>query len=220
MEDKELTDAQITVLSFCHDRLNKYVVQDIERLTREIHPRGPQYLAGCTVPLGLTLFAVSDLLGFLIRYDVDPRVCSDPERYWGATKNSRCFLSQERYFPPEVRRETGAIINVFRHGLVHQFFPKTWGITKIGPSNSLFVKSQTLISLNVNVLAELYLTAISIMVKDVEEGENRDLIIRMRDRLALIRKMNENVAASISLPTAGTITISTTTATTTTTTPG
>ena len=75
-----IEDPLETVFSFFEDVVEKYVVGDLETLA-EIRPEPwPPNRRGCTVPESLAVFAVLDLMGFLMRKDFDDEKQLDIDR--------------------------------------------------------------------------------------------------------------------------------------------
>ncbi len=148
------------VIEFLDQRIHDYVVGDLTRLAGIRPDHGPRNLRGCTIPEALTVFAVLDLLGFLMRKDFDDEKELDVDRLIEeqatcaecATRDAdlltkirvkfrdntsdnlefmlKNWLCQESNAYDELAREL--IIKLFRHGGAHQFLPKAAGIAKWG----------------------------------------------------------------------------------------
>lgn len=172
----EYSSAKERLQNFFDAEISMYVLPDIDRLTNEIRPdnRG---LRGCTIPLAMLLFAVIDLFGFLMR----------PDKRANKRKTSRNFeflLSESNYFPPETYSESWErIVRLFRHGVMHQFFPKASGIAKAGLNRPLIYEENNIPILNVDILSRDLVQAIDQIRSDVVDGTDQELIVRMNSRL-------------------------------------
>jgi len=152
------------VIIFLDTAIRGYVVGDLKRLA-EIRPDPqPPNLRGCTVPESLAVFAVLDLMGFLMRKDFDDEkeldmdrliqdqvTCTKPgpkdavilkridEKARKTSDNVEYILANwltcESNDYDELAREL--IIKLFRHGGAHQFLPKAAGIAKWGKERPL-----------------------------------------------------------------------------------
>jgi hypothetical protein len=147
------------VLDFLETTVFGYAVGDIRRLGQVRPDPVPPNLRGCTVPECLSIFAVLDLLGFLMRGDFDDETKLDLDRLIAnqvknapppqsdikilkriadkARKSSDNlkymfdkWLCQQSQAYDELHRDL--IIKLFRNGGAHQFIPKAAGIAKWG----------------------------------------------------------------------------------------
>ncbi len=149
------------VVSFLDTNVFGYAVGDIRRLGQIRPDPVPPNLRGCAVPECLSIFAVLDLLGFLMRKDFTDEQSLDIDRLiecqltstpapneWEilgrikATKTSdnlkyilEKWVSKESEDYDELTIEL--IIKLFRHGGAHQFLPKAAGIAKWGRNEPL-----------------------------------------------------------------------------------
>ena len=152
------------VVSFLETTVFGYAVGDIRRLGQVRPDPIPPNLRGCTVPECLSIFAVLDLLGFLMRGDFDDekeldldRLIADQMKYAPppasdnkilkrisekACKSSdnlkymlKKWLSEQSKDYDELNRHL--IIKLFRNGGAHQFIPKAAGIAKWGLDHPL-----------------------------------------------------------------------------------
>lgn len=112
---------------YFEDHLVRYTVPDLQCLM-DIRPDSDG-LSGCTIPLALTAFSVLDLFGYLLRPAKKGLNSKD-------TKGNLRFIFCESaggLFPLKVDpREFDVIYELYRNGLVHQYFPKNVGIAKAG----------------------------------------------------------------------------------------
>jgi hypothetical protein len=192
--------AKDRVLNFFDDEIEKFLVQDIERLTNEIRPDSDG-LRGCTVPLAMMLFATIDFFGYLVRDDLrkgqgskkksrskkpeKPKTMDENEGKTDNTKSSMYLLSQAGLFPDEYSAKSEAIVHLFRHGLMHQVFPKASGIAKWGLDEPLIDPSPTPV-LNVDVLARDVVQALRKLRSRIATAQNDDLADRMNRRLDIL----------------------------------
>lgn len=118
---------------------------------------GPQVVAPqpglfrSTIPHTLMLFATMDFLGFL--WGTNP-----PEKF--STKNIETFLHRANLDQDRIN----ALINIYRHGMVHGFFPKL-GLAisyhSNDPQGELFFGRSGNIVLNVDELKKIVLAQLS-----------------------------------------------------------
>jgi hypothetical protein len=172
----EYSSAKERLQNFFDAEISMYVLPDIDRLTNEIRPdnRG---LRGCTIPLAMLLFAVIDLFGFLMR----PDERANKRKTW---KNFKYLLSQKSgYFPRTYDDNWKKIMGLFRHGVMHQFFPKASGIAKAGPNRPLIYEENNIPVLNIDILSRDLVQAIDQIRRDVVDGTDQELVVRMNSRL-------------------------------------
>jgi len=163
------------VESFFDDVISVYVLPDIDRLTNEIRPDN-KGLRGCTIPLAMFLFAVIDLFGYLVRPDQG----ANPRK---TKRNFKYLLSESGYFPDVYADNWRKILVLFRHGVMHRFFPKASGIAKAGANRPLIYEESNIPVLNVDILSRDLVSAISQIRRDVVQGNDQELIMRMNSRL-------------------------------------
>lgn len=188
MENHEYLDVKRRVQNLFDNEIAFYVLPDVERLTNEIRPDSKNQ-RGCTVPLAMMLFSLIDFFGFLMRDDKD----ADKRE---TLKNFQYLLSKSGYFPKiySENKNCEKIVKLFRHGVIHQFFPKASGISKAGLNCPLIfedVSGATKIPiLNIDVLSNDLVDVISKIKEDINKAKenNIELIIRMNSRLDLLAK--------------------------------
>jgi hypothetical protein len=170
------------VLNFFDTEVSMYILKDIERLTNEVRPDKDTGLRGCTIPLAMMLFAVIDLFGYLTRDDNDPSK-SD------TLANFQFIMSERANFFPDIYREKcEKIVKLFRHGLIHQFFPKASGISKAGSGYPLIFESSGIPNLNVDVLSKDVFEALEKLKHFIIENRDPDLVERINNRLDILAK--------------------------------
>lgn len=174
------SQSRARVLAFFDTEVKLYILGDIERLTNEIRPDATG-LRGCTVPLAMLLFAVIDLFGYLIRDDSDPKKTDTLGNY-------RYLFSQKAgFFPKPYEDNCDKIVKLFRHGLIHQFFPKASGIAKAGSYHLIF-ESSGILNLNVDALAKDVQEALTKIKQSVIQNQDATLATRINSRLDKLAK--------------------------------
>jgi hypothetical protein len=152
------------VVSFLEKTISGYAIGDIRRLG-EIRPDANKpNLRGCAVPECLAIFAVLDLIGFLMRGDFDDEAELDIETLISDQIDYAEPSPTDYNILKKIRREAqktadnlkyifenwlwdqskdydelarDLLINLFRHGGSHQFLPKASGIAKWGKTRPL-----------------------------------------------------------------------------------
>jgi hypothetical protein len=153
------------VINFLDTTIHGYAVGDLRRLGQIRPDPEPPNLRGCAVPECLSIFAVLDLLGFLMRGDFDDETGLDLDRLIEIQiRNDRLPANDKKILDKigeMVRRLSSSnleymlvkwlsaqskaydklnrklIIGLFRHGGAHQFIPKAAGIAKLGETKPL-----------------------------------------------------------------------------------
>ena len=180
VNNHEFLNARRRMRNFFDTEISMYVLPDIDRLTNEIRPdsRG---LGGCTVPLAMMLFALIDLFGFLRRSD-------EGANKTDTRRNFEYLLSESDYFPGIYAENWERILKLFRHGVIHQFFPKASGIAKAGENRPLIYEENNIPVLNIDILSRDLVSAISQIKRGVVQGNDQELIVRMNGRLDSLAK--------------------------------
>jgi hypothetical protein len=174
-------NAKERVSQFFKTELEQYIIGDLLRLS-EIRPDIKTGLRGCTVPQAMVNFAILDLLGYLINEDLE---ASKKD----TLKNYRViFSSKYGLFPEQYEKEVERIVKLFRHGIVHQFFPKASAVGKLSKDSPLIGLSGNVPCLNVDRLSEDVLNAIIELARRIESGECNDLAERMNCHLDILAK--------------------------------
>ena len=154
-----------------------YVVPDLKRLAEEIRPDRQTGLRGCTVPLALTIFSLIDFFGYLTRPDKDASKLN-------TERNFKFLLAESGFFPSDYTSNWERILKLFRHGLVHQFFPKAAAIAKAGVSGLVIRPNrEKVLELNVDVLSRDTMAALAALEKAINSPGNEELVLRINERL-------------------------------------
>lgn len=181
------TSSQVRVMRFFNCEVKQYILNDIETLNSVNNTK----LGNCAVPLAMMLFAVIDLFGYLTREDIDPRKTD-------TLGNFAYLLSKNAsFFPEEYADKYEMIVKLFRHGLVHQFFPKASGICRVGIHNSLILRNQDSCSLNVDVLARDVVGALEKVRQACSDAHNHELPERINSRLDRLSEEDYEISNSI-----------------------
>ncbi len=182
MTNSENSPSKERVLGFFSSEVSMYILQDIDKLTNEIRPDKETGLRGCTVPLAMMLFAVIDLFGYLSRDDATPRKTD--------TMGNFKYLMSERIglFPQIYSDNCEKIVKLFRHGLIHQFFPKASGIAKASSRYPLIFESSGIPNLNVDVLSKDVFEALEKLKQFIIENRDPDLVERINNRLDILAR--------------------------------
>lgn len=174
MNGQQQSNAEQRMQNFFDNEISTFVLPDIDRLTNEIRP-DEQGLRGCTIPLAMMLFSLIDLFGFLMRPDQNANKRNTKRNY-------EHLLSESRYFSDTYAKNWQMILRLFRHGIIHQFFPKASGMAKAGINNPL-IEHKNKPTLNVDILSTNLVEAINQIRADIISGNDPNLILRMNNRL-------------------------------------
>ena len=152
-----------------------YLIPDIERLIA-LRPQGPKGLGGCTVATGMFLFVIMDFIGYLCRADTRKPKLDDTKGNLKAL-----FHHPLSDLPREYSGRLDTLVSLFRHGMMHQIFPKAAGIRKAGRNVALFQRLDGLDHLNVDRMGH----DVIIMLKRFQQGLTNDpqLDRQMSERL-------------------------------------
>ena len=175
-----MTPQQQRILSFFGNEFDLFVLPDL-RVLSEIRP-DRKGLRACTIPQAMLVFSIFDLLGYLI----NPDVKASKQR---TLKNYRAlFTSPLALFPPEYQKETDRIVQLFRHGLIHQFFPKASSIAKVSNPRPLIFPDGKISCLNVDKLSTDTIAAIDRLRTLIAKESHRALASQMSQRLDSMNK--------------------------------
>ena len=165
------------VLNYFDTELEKYVIGDLLRLS-QIRPEGKDGLQGCTVPQAMLIFATLDLLGYLI--NKDPKACK-----LRTYDNYKAIFSSTLYlFPLEYDKKKNNIVKIFRHGLIHQVFPKASAIAKHSIARPLISElPDGRPCLNVDRFCLDFINATRKLRACIKSGDHDELAEQMNDRL-------------------------------------
>lgn len=179
MTNSEISPAKQRVLAFFDTEVSMYILKDIDTLN-EIRP-DKDGLCGCTVPLAMMVFAVIEFFGYLTRDDSNPKKTD-------TLGNFRYLLSEKAGFFPKIYEDNcDRIVKLFRHGLIHQFFPKASGIAKAG-NYPLIFESSGIPNLNVDVLSKDVKEALGKIKQSIIQNRDNTLVDRINSRLDKLTK--------------------------------
>jgi hypothetical protein len=170
------------VEGFFNNEVAMYILPDLERLTDEIRPDPKNGQRGCTIPLAMMIFGVIDLFGYLMRNNNNAKKTETYENF------KYLFSKRTGFFPNIYDEKCDMMVKLFRHGLIHQFFPKASGILKAEKSKPLIFCQDGIPNLNVDVLANDLKVALEKMKKYVEKNEDPELVVRINERLDKLSK--------------------------------
>ncbi len=98
-------------------------------------------------------------------------------------------MSEKANFFPNIYKDNcEKIVKLFRHGLIHQFFPKASGIAKAGLANQLIFESSGIPNLNVDILSKDVIDALEKIKKSITENRDTNLVERINSRLDKLAK--------------------------------
>ena len=173
---------QDSILNFLNGEISKYIIPDIQKLNG-LRPQGREGTAGCTIPTAMLLFATVDLFGYLIRDD-----CRKPKLDDTKANLKALFSHQLGNFSSEYTERLNILVYLFRHGLMHQVFPKMAGIQKNGSNSQLFSFFDDLDHLNVDRFSKDVLEMISNFKNNLSKPEWAALCDQMSKRLNTMAK--------------------------------
>jgi hypothetical protein len=166
------------VRAFFRDYVNEYIVKDIQALMAIPVPESGG--GACSAPLAMTVFSAMDLLGDLTRRGKESK---SNDRTWA---NIKSFLDDWMSRADEIYeylRLQEPLIGLFRKGAVHRFFPIGCGITRHKGYDSVFHGDDGCLILNVQAFASDFIDAIEELSKRVAEGQNKNLIDTIHEKL-------------------------------------
>ena len=171
-----LIEKRTKVLQFYETFIEKYILKDLAIL-QSIKPDTATGLGGCTIPTAMTIISSIELLGFLL----------NEKGVTGESKNNITkFIKYEKesFFPSYYTDDAIEKIYNYRHGMMHDFFPKFKGkfagICKNETNSSLFlshsIAGETEESLNVTVLTNDFIKAATILKEFLEKTEDESIL--------------------------------------------
>lgn len=175
-----MSPKQSRMVEFFRTEIGTYVMRDLASLrTVKALPQNRDTIGWCAVPLAQTLFAVLDVLGYLVRPERNAKKLE-------TMKNLKALFDDASLFPIQYRTHADKLVTQFRHGVIHQFFPKAAGIGRYGEDGQLIVSFSHGISLNVDRLEKDSIVAINELEMRIRLPENEDLCDQMSDRIDLL----------------------------------
>lgn len=164
-----------------------FLLGDIKFLN-QIKPNSETQLEGCTIPLAMAIISGADLLGYIFgdNKKVDESECHITEFYG--------IINPQFHVPYD--SETISKIVSYRHGMMHNFFPKfknnSVGICK-NESSSLFIKNNEFESLNVTQFAKDFIIGVEYLEKKVEDQIENEFFLNINKALSQLGYVN-NIA--------------------------
>lgn len=131
-----------------------YMVGDLERML-EIEVCPNQY-GNCNFPIALYTFGCMDYLGYLIS--------KKPLRRTGEDTRARIRAYVDRAFTEQHKKPLDEFwnkgVNVFRYGLVHEFFPKKAGVSRANTQLMWWWEEHECWVLDADRLAEAFIESV------------------------------------------------------------
>lgn len=137
--ENEYYVAKSWLCDYFENNIKKYVITDLivlqnipDKLSENIEVRDKinnDALGYCTIPQAMTVFSCMDILGFLLRPDTSQDDLSLVKKQ--TSENIKYFLNQ--YYVRKgyiIENDIKPLTSLYRHGLMHQFFPKSVNIHK------------------------------------------------------------------------------------------
>jgi len=160
---------------FITEVIDGWMLNDLERLINDI-PHRPGKAGNCNFPIALYVFACIEFLGQLT--SVVPIDTKEP----GHTQKSIMGFI-DTYFPEDFKRKTqlyrSNFVNIFRHGLAHNYFAKYAGVSRT-ESEPLQVDSEGMLVLDADRFVEAFKSAINTLKEAIKN--DTELTQRMVDR--------------------------------------
>ncbi|MBM4326911.1 MAG: hypothetical protein FJ118_07070 [Deltaproteobacteria bacterium] len=185
MSPEEFQEIHVRVVDHFDRVVLGYVREDIRHLLEQIKPDG-QGLGSCAVPLAMTVFSAMNFLGALICLKGEP---DDTKASIKAFCNR--FMSKvNKLYQKETAQEV--FIDLFRHGLAHQFLPKACAITRDPRMNEVLGDfPEGTLTLQSDVLAKDFLRAIELLYEKVSKGKNQTLVLQIAQKLDELRQKDD-----------------------------
>lgn len=179
MDDKEWIDK-----IFFEEIIQCYMLADLSKLESNYNPKVG--CGNCNFPLALQIFACMDFIGWLI---------SSPRNIKGDTKgninsyidNLFSSLRKERI------KQVEGFVNIFRHGLAHEYFAKGCGISRKKGELLWLDFDNNSVNLDADVLLEEFKLSIVVLKKKISDNTSLVNHIRkgyeeMQDENSLVKK--------------------------------
>ena len=196
--------AKEKILDLFENNIEKYVLPDIYRLlslSTEENENGK-----CAIPLALSIFSLSDLLGFLTDCKEIPVDNPDRPSILAFLGNDDFF--EEMYKPYNISSKEGAnlIKNIVRNKLVHRFFMPLVSISNDSRlPERIFSTIEGVLQLNVFYFANKVLSTLMEIKKKIAidefklsfDNDTNDTILRMAKRLSIFENGSKQCEPSI-----------------------
>ena len=186
--------------------IKNYLVGDI-RVLNKIKKNKDTGLGACVIPQAMAVLSGLDLLGFIFGNNKD--INKTKEHILEFYKITKCVYLDDRYDKTNIEK-----LVAYRNGMMHNFLPKYQAINVgICKSNSkkLFIRKTfnhtEIESLNVTVLTEDFLDAISLLEKMIEESSEVSFFNNILSAIKKIEFSNQLSITTTSETTVNIITI-------------
>lgn len=136
--DRNYIEAKNWLCNYFKNNIETYLITDLivlqnipEKLSESIEVWDKikhDELGYCTIPQAMAIFSYMDILGFLLRIDTNAEDLSSKK---DTGENIKYFLKQfyiNKSFISE--NDIKPLINLYRHGMMHQFLPKNVHVYK------------------------------------------------------------------------------------------
>ncbi len=142
--DSNYLEAKNWLWNYFENNIETYLITDLivlqnipEKLSEsiEVWDKIQQNQLGyCTIPQAMAIFSYMDILGFLLRPNTSAEDLSSKIK---SSENIKYFL-KEYYVEKKyiVENDVKPLINLYRHGMMHQFLPKNVDVYKNAVRNT------------------------------------------------------------------------------------
>ncbi|MEK7534737.1 MAG: hypothetical protein AAB600_05430 [Patescibacteria group bacterium] len=148
MNDKEWLDK-----IFFGEIIQCYMLADLSKIESNYNP--DKECGNCNFPLALQIFACMDFIGWLIS---DPRNRKDDTK--GNINSYTDLFSSPR---KEQIRQPEGFVNIFRHGLAHEYFAKGCGISRKRKDLLWLDLDNNSVNLDADILLEEFRSSIDVL---------------------------------------------------------
>jgi hypothetical protein len=176
----ENTDEQYDEIRAYFDKIIKgYVVHDIQSLIDEDSGLDELEVGGCAAPLAMCIFSAMNQLGYLTSNRNTDNIEINPDTELCIKEFCEDWMSKvdnDTYQRTSVQE---ILVNFFRHGLAHQYMPISYmAITRHPKRKGLLEtyekEGSKFYILQVKILAEQFLHAITILEKKIAASKSTD----------------------------------------------
>ncbi len=195
MVEESQNQAAEGVKSYFENIINGYLVDDINTLLNDELDEKEQ--GGCTAPLAMAVFSGMNQLGYLINKKETKEIVEDGETATETCIKAFCdswMCKIDIIYKKTTIQEM--IVNLFRHGMAHQFLSiYSTAITR-DPKQTILIRSfedesgQKFYVLQIKMLAEHFLKAVSLLHEKIDRAMENDheFILRFHKRLVSQRR--------------------------------
>lgn len=195
MADESQDQAAKRVKSYFDNIINGYLVNDINTLLNDELDEKAQ--GGCTAPLAMTVLSGMNQLGYLVNRKDKKEIVEK-----GETATETCikaFCNNWMHKIDKIYKKTTIqkmIVNLFRHGMAHQFLSIYLTAITRDPKQATLIRSfenesgQTIHVLQIKMLAAHFLEAVKSLDDKIDRAmkNDHDFILRFYERLVLQRQ--------------------------------